>query len=68
MLLVTRIPLRIEEVLGIKSSDLNGHVLNLRRVVYEGAVYDLEPKEQRSIPVMDAELLSRLQNLGAGQE
>jgi integrase len=68
VLLVTRIPLRIEEVLGIKSSDLNGHVLNLRRVVYEGAVYDLEPKEQRSIPVMDAELLSRLQNLGAGQE
>ena len=68
VLLLTRIPLRIEEALGIKLSDFDGRVLNLRRVVYEGAVYDLEPKEQRLIPIMDAELLARLRNLGAGQE
>jgi integrase len=68
VLLVTRIPVRIEEAIGIKCSDLNGHVLNLKRVVYEGQVYDLEPKEQRHIPIMDEVLLDRLRNLGAGRE
>jgi integrase len=68
VLLVTRIPVRIEEAIGIKLSDLDGHVWSLRRVVYEGAAYDLEPTEQRRIPVMDEVLLDRLRNLGAGGE
>lgn len=68
VLLVTRIPLRIEEAIGIKETDLEGHVLALRRVVYEGKVYDLESEDQRRIPIMDAELLVRLKKLGAGQE
>jgi hypothetical protein len=54
--------------MGIKLSDFEGHVLNLRRVVYEGAVYDLEPREQRHIPIMDEVLLDRLRNLEAGRE
>jgi len=62
--LLSRIPVRIEEALGIKETDLDGHVLTIRRVVYEGKVYDLEPKEQRSIPIMDMELLARLRNRG----
>jgi integrase len=68
VLLVTRIPVRIEEAIGIKLSDLDGHVWTLKRVVYEGSVYDLEPTEQRRIPVMDEGLLDRLRNLGAGRE
>ena len=68
MLLLTRIPVRIEEAMGIKLSDFAGHVLNLRRVVYEGAVYDLEPREQRHIPIMDEVLLNRLRNLEAGRK
>jgi integrase len=68
VLLVTRIPLRIEEAIGIKLSDFEGHVLNVKRVVYEGAIYDLEPTERRRIPVMDGVLLDRLRNLGKGRE
>jgi integrase len=68
VLLVTRVPLRIEEAIGVKKTDFEGHVLTLRRVVYEGRVYDLEPKEQRSIPIMDVELLARLKKLGVGRE
>jgi len=68
VLLVTRIPVRIEEAIGVKGSDLDGHVLTLRRVVYEGKAYDLQPNEQRKIPVMDIELLARLRKLGTGRE
>jgi integrase len=68
VLLMARIPLRIEEAIGLKETDLDGHVLTLRRVVYEGKVYDLERDEQRQIPVMDVELLARLKKLAAGRE
>jgi integrase len=68
VLLVTRIPMRIEEAIGVKGTDLHGHVLALRRVVYEGNVYDLQPSEQRKIPIMDLELLERLRKLGTGRE
>ncbi len=68
VLLVTRIPVRIEEAIGVKETDLDGHVLTLRRVVYEGEVYDLQPSEQRQIPIMDTELLARLRKLGTGRE
>ena len=68
VLLVTRIPVRIEEAIGVKETDLEGHVLTLRRVVYEGKVYDLHPNEQRQIPIMDMELLARLKKLGAGRK
>jgi len=68
VLLVTRIPMRIEEAIGVKGTDLDGHVLALRRVVYEGKVYDLQPSEQRKIPIMDIELLARLRKLGTGRE
>jgi integrase len=68
VLLVTRIPVRIEEAIGVKGTDLDGHVLTLRRVVYEGKAYDLQPNEQRKIPVMDIELLARLKKLGTGRE
>lgn len=69
VLLLTRIPVRIEEAIGIKMSDVDGHVWTLKRVVYEGVVYGLEPKEQRRIPIMDEVLLDRLRKLGAaGQE
>jgi len=46
----------------------DGHVLALRRVVYEGKVYDLQPSEQRKIPIMGVELLDRLRKLGTGRE
>jgi integrase len=68
VLLLTRLPLRIEEAIAIKKTDFEGHVLGLRRVVYEGRTYDLEPKEQRRIPIMDMELLARLKKLGSGRE
>jgi integrase len=68
VLLVTRIPVRIEEAIGVKGPDLDGHVLTLRRVVYEGKAYDLQPSEQRKIPIMDIELLARLRKLGTGRE
>ncbi|HKV81807.1 MAG TPA: tyrosine-type recombinase/integrase [Candidatus Sulfotelmatobacter sp.] len=68
VLLLTRIPVRIEEAIGVKETDLEGHVLTIRRVVYEGKVYDLQPNEQRSIPIMDVELLARLRKLGEGKE
>jgi len=68
VLLLARLPLRIEEAIGIKKTDFEGHVLTLRRVVYEGRAYDLEPNEQRRIPIMDVELLARLKKLGAGRE
>ena len=35
VLLLTRIPVRIEEAIGIKEADLDGHVLTIRRVVYK---------------------------------
>jgi hypothetical protein len=57
--LVTRIPVRIEEAIGVKGTDLDRHVLTLRRAVYEGKVYDLQSSEQRKIPIMDTELLAR---------
>jgi len=62
VLLVTRIPVRVEEAIGVKGTDLDGHVLTLRRVVYEGKAYDLQPSEQRKIPIMDIELLARLRS------
>lgn len=31
-------------------------------------VYDLQPNEQRSIPIMDVELLARLRKLGEGKK
>jgi integrase len=68
VLLLTRVPVRIEEAIGIKLSDLDGHVWTLKRVVYEGAVYDLELTEQRRIPLMDEVLLDRLRRLGAGRK
>jgi integrase len=68
VLLVTRIPVRIEEAIGVKGTDLDGHVLTLRRVVYEGKAYDLQPSEQRKVPIMDIELLARLRKLGTGRE
>jgi integrase len=60
--------MRIEEAIGVKGTDLDGHVLALRRVVYEGKVYDLQPSEQLKIPIMDIELLDRLRKLGTGRE
>jgi hypothetical protein len=33
VLLLTRIPVRIEDAIGIKSSDVDGHVWTLKRVV-----------------------------------
>ncbi len=68
VLFVTRIPVRIEEAIGVKEADLHGHILTLRRVVYEGKVYELQADEQRQIPVMDMELLARLKKLGAGRK
>jgi integrase len=68
VLLVTRIPVRIEEAIGVKGTDLDGHVLTLRRVVYEGKAYNLQPSEQRKIPIMDIELLARLRTLGTRRE
>jgi hypothetical protein len=50
---MARIPVRIEEAIGIKWSDFEGHVWTLKRVVYEGQVCDLDAKEQRRIPIMD---------------
>src|SRR4029077_7816740 len=47
---------------------LDGHVLTIRRVVYEGKVYELQPNEQRRIPIMDMELLARLRKLGKGRD
>ena len=41
VLLVTRIPVRIEEAIGVKGTDLDGHVLTLRRVVYAGKTHPL---------------------------
>jgi integrase len=67
VLLVTRIPVRIEEAIGVKGTDLDGHVLTLRRVVYAGKAYGLQPSEQRKIPIMDIELLARLRKLGTGR-
>jgi hypothetical protein len=63
VLLLTRIPVRIEEAIGVKETDLDDHVLTLRRVVYEGKVYDLQANEQRQIPIMDMELIARLKKL-----
>jgi hypothetical protein len=54
--------MRIEEAIGVKETDLDGHVLTLRRVVYEGKVYDLQANERRQIPIMDMELIARLKN------
>jgi integrase len=68
VLLVTRLPVRIEEAIGAKLSDLDGHVWTVKRVVYEGAAYDLTGSEQRRIPIMDEVLLNRLRNLGVGRE
>jgi integrase len=68
VLLVTRLPVRIEEAIGIKLSDLDGHVWTVKRVVYEGAAYDLTGSEQRRIPIMDEVLLDRLRNLGVSRE
>jgi integrase len=68
VLLLTRIPVRIEEAIGVKETDLDGHVLTIRQVVYEGKVYDLQPNEQRNIPIMDMELLARLRKLGEGRK
>jgi hypothetical protein len=68
VVLLTRIPVRIEEAIGIKEIDLAGHVLTICRVVYEGKVYDLQPNEQRKIPIMDMELLARLRKLGEGRK
>lgn len=68
VLLLTRIPVRIEEAIGVKETDLDDHVLTIRQVVYEGKVYDLQPNEQRKIPIMDMELLGRLRKLGKGRE
>src|ERR1017187_1463681 len=68
VLFVSRVPVRIEEAIGVKKTDLEGHVLMLRRVVYEGKVYDLEPDDQRRIPIMDIKLLARLKKLGARRE
>lgn len=65
---MARIPVRIEEAIGIKWSDFEGHVWTLKRVVYEGQVCDLDAKEQRRIPIMDEVLLDQLRKLGAGQE
>jgi integrase len=65
--LVTRIPLRIEEAIGVKWTDLDGHVLTLNRVVYEGKAYELQPSEKRKIPIMDIELLARMRKLGTGR-
>jgi integrase len=67
VLLVTRIPVRIEEAIGVKGTDLDGHVLTLRRVVYAGKAYGLQPSEQRKIPIMDIELLARLRKLGTSR-
>jgi integrase len=47
---------------------LDGHVLTIRRVVYEGEVYDLQPNEQRKIPIVDMELFARLKKLGEGRK
>src|SRR5579862_3720434 len=68
VLLLTRIPVRIEEAIGVKETDLEGHVLTIGRVVYEGKVYDLQPTERRKIPIMDMALLARLRKLGAGRD
>ena len=68
VLLLTRIPVRIEEAIGLKETDLDGHVLTIRRVVYEGKEYALQPNEQRKIPIMDMELLARLRKLGEGRK
>jgi len=68
VLLLTRIPIRIEEAIGIEESDLSGHILTICRVVYEGKVYNLQGNEQRKIPVMDTDLLARLKNLSAGRK
>jgi integrase len=68
VLLLTRIPVRIEEAIGLKETDLDGHVLTIRRVVYEGKVYELQPNEKRRIPIMDMELLARLRKLGKGRD
>ena len=40
----------------------------MRRVVYEGKACDLQPSEQRKIPIMDIELLARLRKLGTDRE
>jgi integrase len=68
VLLLRKSGLRIEEGSAIKLTDLNGHVLRIQRVMYNGKAYDLEPKEQRDIPVMDASLLERMKALGRGHE
>ena len=47
---------------------MDGHVLTICRVVYEGNVYDLQPSEQRKIPIMDMELLARLRKLGESRK
>ena len=36
--------------------------------MYEGNVYDLQPSEQRKIPIMDMELLARPRKLGEGRK
>ena len=46
VLFLTRLPMRIEEAIGVKETDLEDHVLTLRRVVYEGMAYNRESQEQ----------------------
>jgi len=61
---------RIEEAIGIKSTDLDdNNVLHIRRVIYKGRVEELEKEQVLPLDQPEhAELIRRLRALGANHE
>jgi len=58
---------RIEEATGIQPGDLDdANVLRIRRVVYNGAVEELEQEQVLPLGEEHAELIARIRRLGAG--